>query len=122
LRHFCVTILNPTLGIYMQKIEVSKLSKVIANKEENDLKEINFAINEINQILQLERLRETQIKHKLNEVFKPSSISTLKTHLVNIQKNIEHLNIFLLMLKSKIQIEVSEKIDFSKATPISKFL
>jgi len=106
----------------MQKIEVSKLSKVIENKEKEDLREINFAIEEINQILKLEKVRETQIKHKLNEVFKPNTISTLKTHLVNIQKNIEHLNIFLLMLKSKIQIEVSEKIDFSKATSISKFL
>ncbi len=106
----------------MQKIEISKLSKVIANKEENNLREVNSAIEKINQILKLERVRETQIKYKLNEVSKPNTINTLKIHLVNIQKNIEHLNVFLLILKSKMKIEVSEKIDFSKATSLSKFL
>jgi DNA-binding transcriptional MerR regulator len=114
----------------MQKIEVSKLSKIIARNGKEDIREINLAIKEINEILELEEVRKTQIKNKLKEVSIPTSIAKLENHLREIKNNLECLNLFSKILNSKKiialnelknELDISEKIDFSKATPLARF-
>lgn len=114
----------------MQKIEISKLSNIICQNGKEDLREINLAIDEINEILELEEVRENQIKTKLKELSKPTSIAKLENHLREIKNNLECLNLFSQMLNSKKiialnelkkELDISEKIDFSKATPLARF-
>lgn len=108
----------------MEEKLVLKISRIISSESNSyhTIKEINFAISELKQLLSLEQIREKQTKNRIEEKSELNGISidSLNNYLSEIQTNISNLNFFLELLDDKKRIKkIKSKINILKREAIS---